>query len=256
MELVHSNPALFTGSRIGEDFRLTELLGSVIAYAGYGLILARRDRRIIYANALAKRLLRASKGLRSDQGVLCTADFDSSRQLQSLILAASRKTGEPAQGESMIIRDEDGVAVFVLHSVLLSQSPVEAATRGKGDAVGLLIFDCQTGISDRVKVFSELFSLTTAEMRVLALLLLGGSVNHAAAQLNIAQSTAQTHMKRILDKTGTHRQAELVKIFYEVTIPWPGRESATPGRFTPWRAVWDHDAAGEGARPRSGGTAG
>src|ERR1700756_5614885 len=85
---------------------------------------------------------------------------------------------------------------------------VNFAAGQSSDAVGLLIFDCQAGISDRVKVFSKLFSLTAAEMRVLSLLLSGGSVNHAASQLNIAQSTAQTHMKRILEKTGTHRQAE------------------------------------------------
>jgi len=117
--------------------------------------------------------------------------------------------------------------------------------------VGLLIFDCQTGISDRARVFSELFSLTTAEMRVLSLLLEGGSVNHAAGRLNIAQSTVQTHMKRILEKTGTHRQAELVKIFYEVTIPWPGRPPATPERFAPWQAVWAQ-GAGDEAEGRTG----
>jgi hypothetical protein len=42
--------------------------------------------------------MRAAKGLRSDKGLLSATDFDSSRQLQSLILAASRKTGEPPQG--------------------------------------------------------------------------------------------------------------------------------------------------------------
>ena len=251
MELVASHPTLITGPRVGEDFRLTELLGSVIAYAGYGLILARADRRIVYANDPARRLMRAAKGLRSDKGLLSATDFDSSRQLQSLILAAARKTGEPAQGGSMILRDNNGVAALVIHSVVLSQSPAEFAAGGRTGAVGLLIFDCQTGISDRVKVFSELFSLTTAEMRVLSLLLSGGSVNHAAAQLNIAQSTAQTHMKRILEKTGTHRQAELVKIFYEVTIPWPGRPSAMPERFAPWQAVWVH-GAGDEAEGRTG----
>lgn len=251
MELVPSHPALFTGSRAGEDSRLTELLGSVIAYAGYGLVLARPDRRIVYANDPARRLMRAAKGLRCEKGLLSATDFDSSRQLQSLILAASRKTGEPPQGGSMILRDEDGVAALVVHSVVIAQGPVNFAPGASSDAVGLLIFDCQSGISDRVRVFSELFSLTTAEMRVLSLLLAGGSVNHAAARLNIAQSTAQTHMKRILEKTGTHRQAELVKIFYEVTIPWPGRPPATPERFAPWQAIWAQ-GAGDEAEGRTG----
>ncbi len=247
MELVRSNPASIAVSRSGEEFRLTELLGSVIAYAGYGLIVARPDRRIIYANDPARKLMRAANGLRSEKGVLVASDFDSSRQLQALVLAASGQTGGPEHAGSMIIRDADGLAALVIHSVSLSRSPMELAARSNSGAVGLLIFDCETEIEDRIKEFSELFSLTAAEMRVLSLLLTKGSVSQAAAELNMAQSTAQTHMKRILEKTGTHRQAELVKIFYEVTIPWPGRGPAKSSRLMPWRPVCLQGTGGEAA---------
>ena len=122
----------------------------------------------------------------------------------------------------MVLRDEDGVATLVIHVVPLSRRSAEFSY-GSTPFAGLLIFDCKRGISDRVKVFSELFALTSAETRVLSQLLSGGGVTHAASQLNIAQSTAQTHLKRILEKTGTHRQAELVRVFYEITIPWWAR---------------------------------
>ncbi|MGH9677888.1 MAG: hypothetical protein ACRD36_12360 [Candidatus Acidiferrum sp.] len=42
----------------------------------------------------------------------------------------------------------------------------------------------------------------------------------------MARSTARFHLTNILEKTGTHRQAELVRVFYEVTIPWCGRRRA------------------------------
>jgi len=71
--------------------------------------------------------MRAAKGLRCEKGMLSAADFYSSRQLHSLILAASRKTGEPPQGGSIILRDEDGVAALVIHSVVIARGPVKFA---------------------------------------------------------------------------------------------------------------------------------
>jgi DNA-binding CsgD family transcriptional regulator len=231
------NPALFAHSLIGEDGSLTELLGSVIAHAGYGLVLANADRKIIFANDAAKAIMRASQGLRCNNDCISATDFNASRQLQSLIFAATRRTGESAQGGSMILRDEDGVATLVIHVVPLSRRSAAFSPYGSTPVAGLLIFDCKREISDRVEAFSELFALTSAETRVLSQLLPGGGVTHAATQLNIAQSTAQTHLKRILEKTGTHRQAELVRVFYEITIPWYGRGAMKPGRFAPWQAA-------------------
>jgi DNA-binding CsgD family transcriptional regulator len=154
----------------------------------------------------------------------------------------------------MILRDEDGAATLVVHFVPLDRRSAAFLPCRRSHVAGLLIFDCQREVFDRVKVFSELFALTAAETRVLSLLLLKGGVTQAAARLNIAQSTAQTHLKRILEKTHTHRQAELVKVFYEVTIPWSGREFAKSGRFAPWRAAW-LPAAAEAAEEAAGAEA-
>jgi DNA-binding CsgD family transcriptional regulator len=243
------NSAFFADSLIGEE-SLTELLGNVIAHAGYGLVLTNSDRQIIYANDAAKALMRGGQNLRCNNDCISAADFGSSRQLQSLILAATGQTGEPPEGGSMIIRNEDGVATLVVHVVSLSRGSAKFPPYRRSHVAGLLILDCQRSIFDRVKVFSELFALTSAETRVLWQLLLGGGVTQAATQLNIAQSTAQTHVKRILEKTGTHRQAELVKVFYEVTIPWCGRGPAKSRRFAPWRAAWFSGEAEEARVPR------
>lgn len=239
------NAAILADTLIGEDSSLTELLGTVIAHAGYGLILANSDRQIIYANDAAKALMRTTQGLRCNNDCVSATDFNLSRQLQSLILAATGQPGEPVMGGSMILRDENGAATLVVHVVPLARRPAEFPPCRRSYVAGLLIFDCQRDIVDRVKVFSELFALTSAETRVLSQLFLGGGVTQAAMQLNIAQSTAQTHLKRILEKTGTHRQAELVKVFYEVTIPWCGRGPAKAGRFDSWQPAWLPAAAEE-----------
>jgi DNA-binding CsgD family transcriptional regulator len=54
------------------------------------------------------------------------------------------------------------------------------------------------------------FGLTPAEARLLGTLCGGASITEASARLGVARTTARTHLQRIFDKSGTHRQAELV----------------------------------------------
>ncbi len=46
----------------------------------------------------------------------------------------------------------------------------------------------------------------------------GGGLKAAAAARGIAHSTARSYLKSIFEKTGTHRQAELVRLAIELQI--------------------------------------
>jgi DNA-binding CsgD family transcriptional regulator len=54
--------------------------------------------------------------------------------------------------------------------------------------------------------------LTPAELRVLFAIIEVGNVPEVAAVLGLSQSTVKTYLHRLFEKTGTHRQAELVKL--------------------------------------------
>lgn len=56
------------------------------------------------------------------------------------------------------------------------------------------------------------FSLTRAEARVVKLLCQGHSMKAIAQDLSVSLETARTHAKRAMQKTDTHRQAELVSL--------------------------------------------
>jgi DNA-binding CsgD family transcriptional regulator len=58
---------------------------------------------------------------------------------------------------------------------------------------------------------AELYGLTRAEERLLHFILDGLGLFEAAERLGVSRNTARTHMKRIYAKTGTHRQAELMR---------------------------------------------
>lgn len=56
------------------------------------------------------------------------------------------------------------------------------------------------------------FGLTRAEAKVVGLLAEGRSIKRIAEDLEVSLETARTHAKRAMQKTDTHRQAELVSL--------------------------------------------
>jgi len=214
--------ALSSGDLVSEDRMQMDLLGHVIANAGFGLILVAANRKIICANHVAEKLMLRGSGLRRERGCICASDFSTSRKLQSLISsAASQPIGEALPGGSIILSDGNRLAPLVVHVVPLSPTFLFPSDRNR-PAAGLFIVDRWRSIANRVRVFSDLFDLTPAEARVLAQLISGEGLTIVGKRLNIARSTARTHLVRILGKTGAHRQAEVVRLFFETTIPWDG----------------------------------
>ena len=59
-----------------------------------------------------------------------------------------------------------------------------------------------------------LFGLTPAEASIAGMLANGKSTNDVAVRQGITLNTARVHVKRILAKTGTSRQAELVALIF------------------------------------------
>jgi DNA-binding CsgD family transcriptional regulator len=221
MSIIESThgPCSSADGLFGCERALPELLGEVMTRAGIGLILAAGDGEMVYANQLASTLLRASGGLRCERNSLTNRGIPSSRRLQPLIVAASRNRNELAQGGTLILRGEDSAPPLAVHIIPLGEGFGKDSAAEARPAAGILIVDCQQALAARVGAFARLFALTPGEARVAAMLFSGEDLRKAASSLNIALSTAQSHLKHILEKTATHRQAELVKLFYQVTLP-------------------------------------
>jgi DNA-binding CsgD family transcriptional regulator len=59
---------------------------------------------------------------------------------------------------------------------------------------------------------SQLYGLSRAEARVIALLAKGHRLDQSAEMLGVAYETVRKHLKQVFGKTGTDRQAELVRL--------------------------------------------
>jgi DNA-binding CsgD family transcriptional regulator len=65
------------------------------------------------------------------------------------------------------------------------------------------------------------FCLTSAEVRLTAALAEGTSLKEYAASAGITEGTARVQLKSVFAKTGTHRQAELVALFWRLAQSLP-----------------------------------
>ena len=62
------------------------------------------------------------------------------------------------------------------------------------------------------ELVARAFELTPAELRVLLAIVEVGGVPETAAALGVAETTIKTHLHRVFSKTGSSRQADLVKL--------------------------------------------
>jgi DNA-binding CsgD family transcriptional regulator len=62
------------------------------------------------------------------------------------------------------------------------------------------------------EVIAKAYQLTMTELRVLLAIVDVGGVPEVAKVLGIAATTVKTHLGHVFEKTGTKRQADLVKL--------------------------------------------
>ena len=69
-------------------------------------------------------------------------------------------------------------------------------------------------------IIASSYNLTPTELRVLLAIVEIGGAPEVAAKLGIAPSTVRTHVGRLFEKTGTKRQAELVRLVAGFASPF------------------------------------
>ena len=75
----------------------------------------------------------------------------------------------------------------------------------------VLVADPDARVLPLEDVWRQLFGLTAAETRVAKLLSIGLHVPECAAALAVGEATIRTHLKRLIHKTGSHTQSDLMR---------------------------------------------
>jgi DNA-binding CsgD family transcriptional regulator len=178
---------------------------------------------IQHMNELAAAFVQRADGLRLEGPVLTASNATEREQLRFLIAGAAstdKKRAHTVPGGALNISrlgTQPPLQVAVL--------PVPESIRSAWLVSCALVFvsDPAASPKSRGAFMRMLYGLTPTECRLADLLLGGMEVRAVADHLGITIETARFHLKRVLFKTGTHRQTELVRLMLSL----PGRTSGT-----------------------------
>jgi DNA-binding CsgD family transcriptional regulator len=168
-----------------------------------GVVLVDAGGRVLARNRSAGEILDERDGLELRGAALHVADTAASRRLRALL--ANAGAAAPRGGALAIPRKPPRPPLTLLVAPLGGR-----AGQAEGSVKAVFISARDRGQETGEEHLRRLYDLTPTEAALASLLVQGMSLKDAAAELNVAENTARTHLKRIFDKTDTHRQGELV----------------------------------------------
>ncbi len=168
---------------------------------------------VIFANQVAARMLGAGNGLSLDRDGLKAETTEDTRRLRQTIADCAEPAGElgGAGGRFQLSRrDRRPLTILVIpHRTQLTWIDILRPT-----AI-LFITEAEQAAVLRSEWFSQDFGLTRAEAVFAVEISKGDGLQATASRLGVSLTTVRTHLAHVFDKTGTRRQAELVRLILQ-----------------------------------------
>jgi DNA-binding CsgD family transcriptional regulator len=174
-----------------------------------GLVFLGADARILDMNVPARAMLDDADGMGLRGNRLRIDDPAAHRELARLIDGARRGLPDGLGGIVQVPRPS-GQAPYVLSVTRCFTNLAELL--GRPAAALLSIADPARAVVASPAALRALWDLTFREAQIAIALARGLRLDEIAAQSRISRETARVHLKRILAKSGAHRQSELVRL--------------------------------------------
>jgi DNA-binding CsgD family transcriptional regulator/PAS domain-containing protein len=172
--------------------------------------------RVLFANRAAEDILADCSGLhRGADGTLYNGRQGETSRLHKLVAHAAARDApglDPAGDRVRLSRGEARTPLTVL------VIPLRAATdwlAPRCPVAMLFINDPERPNNPTAERLQKVFGLTRTEAAVAMEVLNGHGLQAAATALGVAPVTVRTHLTAVFGKTGTHRQAELVRVLLQ-----------------------------------------
>jgi DNA-binding CsgD family transcriptional regulator/PAS domain-containing protein len=206
----HAHRALMINKAI--EVKQSEASGFADALDGLsaGVFLVDGAGGIVHGNSAGQAMLAEGDILRSVGGLIVISDAGVNRRLRE-ILAVARDKADAIHDSAFPLIADDGTH-HVAH-VLPLRSVVRGIHGPNLKAVAaLFVRKAELGSGSCGTLLARTFELTPTELRVLRSIVEIGGVPETAQELGIAETTVKTHLHRVFSKTGTNRQADLVRL--------------------------------------------
>ena len=213
--LPHLQRAAMMRRRMAEADGLATAGLACLEQVRMGVLLLGQNGRVMHANRAAEDVLRSGEALLSGAEGLKAPNAASDRALQSMIRAATGKRGGVGRSGAVRLADASGDA-----SLLAVAMPVSPAGPAEGSlpighatpAAFLCLIDRAIHRAPLAEHLVGLFGLTPSEATLAGQVLAGLEVHEIARQTGRSVNTVRSLLSRLMAKTDTNRQAELVRL--------------------------------------------
>ena len=192
--------------RLGEAWAEKAELEAALGRLALPAFVVDREGSIRHLNAAARTLLGRSAALGVRMGKLRFLDAKLGAAVHAAVRAAAAEGGR-STALALALGKETGE---VLVAPLAPQHAIAAPWQ-----VPLALVVVAAGPDDERAIAARLqqvYRLTPAESRIAAALAVGKTVQDVAHAMRVSDATLRTHLRSIFEKTGTRRQAELVRV--------------------------------------------
>lgn len=188
-----------------------QVLSGALDLLAAGVVVVDARGGVIEANAAARQMGRKGWPIVLSNGRL-TATYDKANaELQDAIAWATRRRYDAGGPQFEIglnaAADPPALAHILPVGDTASRSPFAA-----GGCAAVFVTTAQMDRAVPVASIAASFGLTPAESALFGQLASGRSLGDSAEALNIALTTAKTHLAHIFAKTGVSRQSELIRL--------------------------------------------
>lgn len=176
-----------------------------IHWLEYGVLLVNAEARVCFVNRRAQDLVDAQE-LSLIGGQLRAGSLSQTTVLHELIARCARQNGDGAHAR--------GISCHRLGRLMLQfagVSPDFSFGLGAKRLVAVFVIDPENFSDPTPPQLQRQFGLTPAEAEIACEIVKGEGLVTCARRMGISRATASTHLQRIFEKTGTKRQAQLVR---------------------------------------------
>lgn len=212
--LPHLQRAFWLGGQFSKAVAHRALADETLARIDAAVFAVDARCRIVTANGRAEVLLRAGSHLSSGRGRLrladATLDQHMARQVRACIQTTQGRAA--ALGAALMIPRAGRLPLTMIVAPLPPSRASRSGNAAQARPLALVIVRDPEAATLAITCLRDLFGFTRMEAVVAADLANGLSLDALAQRRGIGGATVRSHLKRILAKTGTHRQAEAVAL--------------------------------------------
>jgi DNA-binding CsgD family transcriptional regulator len=206
----HLQRAVHIRQRLAAAEQQNSLSFEVLERLGIGVMVVEMNARVLFANAVARRVMQMADVLTTAHSVLRARHPAQVGGLEKLIRdAALTSIGQGVNpGGFLSLRRAQGEALPVLIAPYRVPTPASAIPRG---AALVMFADPESHVSVPEIAISQMLGISAAEGRLVSALVAGQTMADYADTVGISMNTAKTQMRQIFYKTGHNRQADVIR---------------------------------------------